>query len=59
MFQSDPMLDGGIARERQQEITRQVQRYELARKIKNAKGNHKAIVPLRGILVTIIHLLTR
>ena len=59
MFQSDPMLDGGIARERQQEITRQVQRYELARKIKNTEGSRKKRVPLRAILVAIINLVTR
>lgn len=55
MFQLDPMLDGGIARERQQGITQQIQHYELTRKIKSAKGNHKATVPLRVILVAVIN----
>ncbi len=59
MFQSDPMLNGGIAREPCQEITRQVQRYERARKITKTTGNVKVILPLRAVLVAIINLVIK
>ena len=58
MSQLDHLLDGRV-RERCQEITQQIKRYELARKIKNPKRNHKAIVPLRAILVALINLVVK
>jgi hypothetical protein len=59
MFQLHHLLHGAVARERCQEITRQVQRHEIAREIKNAKGNRKVTTRLRAILVALINLITR
>ena len=59
MFDSDPMVNGKIMRERHAQLIQRVQRESLARELKNAKGNYKTTSPLRAILVTIINLVTR
>ena len=59
MYDFDPMVNGKIMRERHQELILRVQRESLARDLKNAKGNHKPIAPLRAILIAIINLVMR
>ena len=59
MYDSDPMLNGKIMRERHQELIQRVQRENLACDLKNTQGNHKSVIPLRAVLVAVINLVIK
>jgi hypothetical protein len=59
MYDSDPMVNGKIMRERHQELIRRVKHESLAHEIKNAGASKKLHSPLHAILTALINLVTR
>ena len=59
MYDLDHMLNGKGSRNHHQDMIRQAQQAKVARDLKNADGNHKAIAPLRFIRTAMINLWPR